>query len=524
CFEDVIAACALYRPGPLGSGMVDDFIDRKHGKKKVVYDLPELEPILKDTYGVIVYQEQVMQIARSLAGYSLGGADLLRRAMGKKDPAAMAKEKDKFLDGAKGLGVNLKKAEAIFDLMAKFAEYGFNKSHSAAYALVAYQTAYLKSHYPVEFMAALLTEDMGNTDKIVKNISDCRDMEIEVLPPDINSSGLSFRVFGNSIRFGLGAVKNVGEGAIEAIIDAREKGPFPNIFDFCERVDLRRVNRRVVESLVKCGAFDSTGARRSQLMAALDDAMNLGQKIQQERDSAQVSLFGTAEIVKANGNGQGKLPDLPEWDAKLLLGFEKEAIGFFITGHPLGRYVADMKRFATADCASLADLPDKSDVRICGIVAGLKESITKKGDRMGFVTLEDLTGSVEVIVFPEIYAKAVEHLKSEEPLVVSGNVDIGEKSTKIKATDVVPLCDVTEKETKRVCLTLKTSGLEREALEALKGVIGRHRGECRVCLRFELPERLAVTVNLPVSYAVAAREDLSLEVEGLLGYNAVSFE
>ena len=525
CFEDIIAVCALYRPGPLGSGMVDDFIDRKHGRKKVVYDLPELEPILRDTYGVIVYQEQVMQIARSLAGYSLGGADLLRRAMGKKDPAAMAKEKDKFLAGAKELEVNLKKAEAIFDLMAKFAEYGFNKSHSAAYALVAYQTAYLKAHYPVEFMAALLTEDMGNTDKIVKNISDCRDMGIEVLPPDINSSGLSFRVIGNSIRFGLGAVKNVGEGAIEAILDARKEGPFTDIFDFCERVDLRRVNRRVVESLVKCGAFDSTGARRSQLMAALEDAMNLGQKIQQERESAQVSLFGTAEIVHANGNGNGKgrLPEVPEWDAKLLLGFEKEALGFFITGHPLGRYLADMKRFATADCASLADCPDKSEVRICGIVAGLKENITKKGDRMGFVTLEDLTGSVEVIVFPETYGRTVEHLKSDAPLIVSGTVDIGEKSTKIKATDIVPLSDMTEKETKRVFFTLRTDGLDRGHLESLKGVIGRYRGDCRAFLRLELPDNCAVTINLPDSFTVAAREDLSLEVESMLGYNAVSF-
>jgi DNA polymerase-3 subunit alpha len=522
CFEDIIAVCALYRPGPLGSGMVDDFIDRKHGRKKVVYDLPELEPILRDTYGVIVYQEQVMQIARSLAGYSLGGADLLRRAMGKKDPAAMAREKDKFLAGAKGLGVNLKKAEAIFDLMAKFAEYGFNKSHSAAYALLAYQTAYLKAHYPVEFMAALLTEDMGNTDKIVKNISDCRDMEIEVLPPDINTSGLSFCVLGNSIRFGLGAVKNVGEGAIEAVLDARKEGAFTDIFDFCERVDLRRVNRRVVESLVKCGAFDSTGGRRSQLTAILDDAMNLGQKIQQERESAQVSLFGTAEI--ANGNGNGKLPEIPEWDAKVLLGFEKEAIGFFITGHPLGRHIDDMKRFATSDCASLADLPDKSEVRICGIVAGLKESITKKGDRMGFVTLEDLSGSVEVIVFPETFAKAVEYLKSEEPLVVSGAVDIGEKSIKIKAADIVPLSDMTERETKRVLFTLRTAGLGREQLVSLKGVIDRHRGNCRVCLRMELPEQCAVTINLPDSYTVAAREDLSLEVESLLGYNAVSFK
>jgi DNA polymerase-3 subunit alpha len=523
CFEDIIAVCALYRPGPLGSGMVDDFIERKHGRKKVTYDLPQLEPILKDTYGVIVYQEQVMQIARTLAGYSLGGADLLRRAMGKKDPVAMAKEKDKFLEGAKGLGINLKKAEAIFDLMAKFAEYGFNKSHSAAYALIAYQTAFLKAHYPVEFMAALLTEDMGNTDKVVKNIADCREMGIEVLPPDINASVLSFRVLGNSIRFGLGAVKNVGEGAIEAIIEARKEGEFRDIFDFCERVDLRKVNKRVVESLVKCGAFDATGARRSQLMAALEDAMSLGQKIQQERDSAQVSLFGTAEIVKGNGNGKGKLPDLPEWDAKLLLGFEKEAIGFFITGHPLGRYAAEIKRFATADCASLADLSDRSEVRICGMVAGLKENITKKGDRMGFVTLEDLTGSVEVIVFPDVYSKAVAYLKSDEPLIVAGSVDIGEKSTKIKATDIVPLSEMTERETKRVRFTLRADGLERGSLESLRDVILRYRGGCRASLRLVLPEECAVTIRLPDSYSVAAREELSLEVESLLGYNAVSF-
>jgi len=523
CFEDVIAACALYRPGPLGSGMVDDFIERKHGRKKVVYVLPELEPILKDTYGVIVYQEQVMQIARTLAGYSLGGADLLRRAMGKKDPAAMAKEKDTFLAGAKNEGIDRKKAEAIFDLMAKFAEYGFNKSHSAAYALIAYQTAYLKAHYPVEFMAALLTEDMGNTDKVVKNIADCREMAIEVLPPDINASDLSFRVLGNSIRFGLGAVKNVGEAAIEAILEARKDGEFPDIFDFCERVDLRRVNKRVVESLVKCGAFDSTGARRSQLMAALEDAMTLGQKVQQERESAQVSLFGTSEIVKSNGNGRGKLPDLPEWDARVLLNFEKEAIGFFITGHPLGRYVADMKRFATAETAALAEMPDKSEVRICGIVAGLKESITKKGDRMGFVTLEDLTGSVEVIVFPDVYGKAVEQLKSELPLVVSGSLDVGEKNTKIKATDIVPLHALTEKETRRVVVTLKSAGLDRHHLESLRELIGRYPGNCRMFLRFELPERCAVTVNLPESLTVAAREELSLEVEALLGYNAVSF-
>jgi DNA polymerase-3 subunit alpha len=523
CFEDIIAVCALYRPGPLGSGMVDDFIERKHGRKKVVYDLPQLEPILKDTYGVIVYQEQVMQIARTLAGYSLGGADLLRRAMGKKDPAEMAKQRDIFLEGAKKNGIDLKKAEGIFDLMAKFAEYGFNKSHSAAYALVAYQTAYLKAHHPVEFLAALLTEDMGNTDKVIKNIADCREMGIEVLPPDINASEKSFRVLDKSIRFGLGAVKNVGEAAIESIIEARKDGDFTGIFDFCERVDSRKVNKRVVESLIKCGAFDSTGARRSALMAGLEDAISLGQKIQQERESSQTSLFGTAEIVKQNGTG-GKLPDVPEWDEKLLLGYEKEALGFFITGHPLSRYAADMKRFASCDTAALSEVAEKTEVRLCGIVAGLKEIMTKKGDRMGFVTLEDLVGSVEVVVLPNVYAQASEYVKGEDPLLVTGILEKGEKADKVIANEVVLLREVNERATKRVHLTVTTRGLDKGQLVSLKGIMERYRGGCKTYLHLVIPESCTATIRLPDACMVAANEDLTLEVKNLLGYNAVSFE
>ena len=524
CFEDIIAVVALYRPGPLGSGMVDDFIDRKHGRKKAVYDLPQLEPILRDTYGVIVYQEQVMQIARTLGGYSLGGADLLRRAMGKKDPAAMAKEKDKFLAGAKAQGIDRKKAEAIFDLMAKFAEYGFNKSHSAAYALVAYQTAYLKAHYPVEFMAALLTEDMGNTDKVIKNIADCREMGIEVLPPDINASALSFRVLGNSIRFGLGAVKNVGGAAIEAIREARRASEFRDIFAFCERVDLRRVNKRVVESLIKCGAFDSTGAKRAALMAGLEEAMNLGQSIQQERESAQVSLFGAAEIVKGNGNGGATLPTLPEWDEKVLLGFEKEALGFFITGHPLSRHAALMKRFVTADTAALAELPDKSEVRLCGIVATLKEILTKRGERMGFITIEDLTGSVEVVVLPDIYAACLESLKSDEPLLVAGTLEVGEKGSKIRASEVRSLKDVQGTDTRTVHFTLNAAGLERDQLVSLKGILGRYQGPCNSLLHIVIQGKSRTTIKLPESCRVAACDDLALTVKNLFGYTAVTFE
>ncbi len=524
CFEDVIAAVALYRPGPLNSGMVKDFIERKHGRKKVVYDLPELEPILKDTYGVIVYQEQVMQISRTLAGYSLGGADLLRRAMGKKDASVMAKEKIPFLAGAKEQGIDLKKAEAVFDLMAMFAEYGFNKSHSAAYALIAYQTAYLKAHYPVEFMAALLTEDMGNTDKIVKNINDCREMGIELLPPDINESELSFRVIGKSIRFGFGAIKNVGESAILAMLEARNGEPFTDIFNFCERVDLRKVNKRVLESLVKCGAFDATGARRSALYTVLEDAANIGQRIQDERNSAQVSLFGTAEIVKNNGNGHGNLPEVREWDEKMRLGFEKECLGFYLTGHPLGRYQAEMKRFSSYDTAGFAEISDKTEVRLCGVVVALKEFITKKGERMGFVTLEDLVGSIELVVLPNIFQSVAEFLKSDEPLLVAGTFERGEKSNKILASSIQSLRAVSERETKAVSFKVLSADLDTARLESLKGILQRHHGDCQTRLHIVLPDLCTAVVKLPQECHVAPTEGLSMEVEDLLGYNAVTFE
>jgi len=524
CFEDIIAVCALYRPGPLGSGMVDAFIECKHGRRAVVYDLPQLEPILKDTYGVIVYQEQVMQIARSLAGYSLGGADLLRRAMGKKDAEQMAKERLKFMEGSEKIGLDSKKCAGIFDLMAKFAEYGFNKSHSAAYALVAYQTAYLKAHYPVEFMAALLTEDMSNTDKVIKSISDCREMGIEVLPPDINESDRSFRVLENAMRFGLGAVKNVGEGAIEAIIEGRGDTPFGDIFDFCERVDLRRCNKRVIEALIKSGAFDCTGKKRSQLMAALEDAATSGQKVQQERESAQTSLFGIAEIVRGGSTGGNRYPEIPEWDEKYRLGCEKEAIGFFITGHPLDRWVCDMRRFSTVDSSTIAEAKEKSEVKICGVSASLKEVMTKKGDRMGFITLEDLSGSLEVVIFPETYARCSEYLKNDDPIHVTGAVEHGEKGAKIMASDIVLLRDLIERETRRVNFNIEAQGVDQAKLDTLKGIICRYQGGCRSLLHLEIENNSRVTIKLPDQYKVSASEELTVEVKNLFGYNAVSFE
>jgi DNA polymerase-3 subunit alpha len=543
CFEDVIAAVALYRPGPLESGMVKDFIECKHGRQKVVYELPQLEPILKDTYGVIVYQEQVMQIARLLAGYSLGQADLLRRAMGKKDAYVMAKEKIPFLEGAAKQGVDPKKAEAIFDLMAKFAAYGFNKSHSAAYALIAYQTAFLKAHYPVEFMAALLTCDMDNTDKVVKNISDCRGQGVDVLPPDINASGLSFTVVGTSMRFGLGAVKNVGAGAIEAILEARKAGPFKSLYDFCELVDLRRVNKRVIESLIKCGAFDSTSATRASLMEGLEAAASYGQKIQEERTSEQVSLFGIEEVVRGNGNGGMKLPVVPEWHDKEKLAFEKESLGFLITGHPLDRYIDDIRRLSNSEIANLVELPDSSEVRICGIVSAFKEITTKKGDRMGFVTVEDLSGSVEITVFSDIYSTSSSLLKSDEPLFIIGKLEKGEKGCKVlvmkggeqngskysqrdrgPSGEIKLLSAARTQTTKKVLFTLRMESTPADQIDALKVIIERHPGGVPAYIQFVIPERSRSIMPLPTEMNVVASDDLRLEVERLFGYNAATFE
>ena len=353
CFPDVIALVALYRPGPMESGMIDDYVDRKHGRKAVAYLVPELEPVLRETYGVIVYQEQVMKIAGALAKYSMAEADDLRKAMGKKISEIMAAHRERFCKGAVENGIPAEKATSIFDLMEKFGGYGFNKSHSAAYALIAYQTAYLKAHFPVEFLAALLTSEMGSIDNIVKFVGECRTHAIPVLAPDVNAGFKEFTVDRKRIRFGLVAVKNVGESAIDAIIEARQDGPFTSLFDFCERVDLRRVNKRVVESLIKCGAFDSTGARRSQMMAALEVALDHGQRVQREKCDPQMGLFGGVECP-APVNVPA-MPDVEDWDDRQKLAFEKESLGFYLSGHPLTRYEEVLSKFTTTDAISIKE-------------------------------------------------------------------------------------------------------------------------------------------------------------------------
>ncbi len=524
CFEDLIAMVALYRPGPLGSGMVDSFIKRKHGTESFKYDFPQLEPILKDTYGVIVYQEQVMLIAQVLANYSLGGADLLRRAMGKKKAEEMAKQKKIFLAGAAENKLNLKKAEAVFDLMEKFAAYGFNKSHSAAYALISYQTAYLKAHYPVEFMAALLTEDMENTDKVIKDIGEVRAMGVEVLPPDINASERTFTVAEDIMRFGLGAVKGVGSAALDSIQLVRKDKPFSSLQNFCERVDLRKVNKKVIEALIKCGAFDSLGGNRAQFFAAFEDAMEIGQRLQKEQDSGQDSLFGSKEISSAGGNGYGTLPEVDEWDEKTLLSYEKETLGFYVTGHPLARYSDSLKRFATCDATALMERNDKEQVKVGGIISGIKELITKKGDRMAFVTLEDLSGSVEVIIFPEVYAAAMNLLKGEEPLLVSGELDVSEEACKVMASEVVLLRDVKETMARLVHVRLTTPGLDEMQMRQLKGLVQRYRGNCEVQLHITIPNRSETTILLPDQLKMAATDEAMAAAEDMFGYSVMTYE
>ncbi|MCD5390570.1 DNA polymerase III subunit alpha [candidate division NPL-UPA2 bacterium] len=439
-FEDIIAIVGLHRPGPLGSGMVTDFIKGKHQLSSPKYDHPDLEPILKETYGVILYQEQIMRIVNKLAGFSLGQADILQRAISKKIPEVMDEQRQAFLDGAIKNRVGKKVANKIFDLISHFAGYGFNKAHSTAYAMIAYQTAYLKANYPVEFMAALLTSEMGNTDKVVAYINECREMGIGVLPPDVNESYAQFTVVGNDIRFGLAAVKNVGEGAIQSIIESREKeGRFKSLYQFCEEVDLRLVNKRVIESLIKCGAFDSLRIRRSQLMAILDNAVAAAQDIQKARQKGQRTFFEDLEGEEDFKRDSLSIPDIPEWPENKLLSFEKGTIGFYVTGHPLAKYENLIRSFATATTAQLGNFPDGEGVTLGGIIGGIRKMMTRKGERMAFFNLEDLEGMVRVTVFPAVFEKFSSLLKDDAAVLVKGRVDLQHERLKITAGEIILL-------------------------------------------------------------------------------------
>ena len=514
--EEVIALVAMYRPGPMEN--IPKFIERRHGRTKVEYDHPLMEAVLEETYGIMVYQEQVMRIASELAGFSMGEADILRRAMGKKDPELMAEQRKKFVDGAKHRGVVERKADRVFSQMEQFAGYGFNKSHAAAYAIVAYQTAYLKANYPVEFMAALLSSETSDTDKIVKYIEECRTMGLEVLPPDVNESSSDFTVVGEKIRFGLVAVKNVGETAIQSILASRrQEGRFQDLFGFCERVDLRLVNKRVVESLIKCGALDSLGARRSQLMTVVDKAMEAAASTQRDRARGQASLL---DVLAASGAAPRTAPDLPavpEWGRAQVLASEKETLGFYVTGHPLTEYRAVLERRATGTIGSFAGMPDKSTVRLGAIVTGVKEISTKSGDRMAFVTLEDLSGTLEAVVFPDVYRSNMLHLAKDSVVLVKGQLDVAEETVKLLVSEVTPLTMAGNGLTALVEVTLAGAQASAEALQRLRALIDRHPGDATLRIQLRLPEGGQVVIAPAASLTVASGEVFQAAVEAEFG-------
>ncbi len=440
-FEDLIALVALYRPGPLGSGMVDDFIERKHGRKPIEYELPELEPILSETYGVILYQEQVMKIAEKIAGFTLSEADTLRKAMGKKKRDIMEKMREKFISGAVERGVNRSVAEELFAKMEKFAEYGFNKSHSAAYAMIAYQTAYLKAHYPVEFMAALISSEINRTEKIYLYIQECKEMGIEVLPPDVNESHVTFRIDGNSLRFGLAAIKGVGEAAAQAIVKARDRKPFESFYDFCKRVVGQKVNKKTVEALIKAGAFDSLERNRKALLEVLDEAMDKASR-EGKKSKGQPLLFDVMG-VDVQKDDVFNLPEVEFPSHTELLAMEKEALGFYLSGHPLDTYLDKLKLFNVCSVTSLDSKEEGEEAIVAGMVVSIKEITTRGGERMAFVNLEDREGRIEVVVFPDVYKESDIILAMGEPVIVRGtiSVDVGNDTKKILAQEVALLRD-----------------------------------------------------------------------------------
>ncbi len=522
--EDLTALNALYRPGPIQGGMIDDFVDRKHGRKKVEYELPELKEILQETLGVIVYQEQVMQVANRLAGYSMGEADLLRRAMGKKKVEEMAQQRERFVEGAAQRKYPPKKIEKIFDLMAQFAGYGFNKSHSAAYALLAYQTAYLKTHYPVEFMAALLTSVTGSTDDVVKYINECREMGIAVDAPDINVSHANFTPHGEAIRFGLAAVKNVGGNAIESIVAARKKlGRFKSIFEFCENVDLRLLNKRVMESLVKSGAMDSLG-RRAQLMAVLDKAMEQAQKAQRDAESGQHGLFGIFQEEHAEAHND-KLPNVPDWDEHMRLAAEKEILGFFISGHPLEKYkdkLEDLKALRLDEIATMKQSTNKDEtILTAGIITNVRVQKSKRGEFYAQATLEDMTGSMDMIVFPEAYKRIGEKVKLEVPVLVKAGVRIEEGANpKITAAEITPLDDakVTLPRAIRIRVPLETAA--EATIDGLHSLFLDRKGEAKVLFDVERQGDFMVVMEAE-GYNVIPDRNFISRVEQLCGRGSV---
>ncbi|HLH35023.1 MAG TPA: DNA polymerase III subunit alpha [Alloacidobacterium sp.] len=535
--EDLTALNALYRPGPIQGGMIDDFIERKWGRRKVEYELPPLEAILKETLGVIVYQEQVMQIANVLAGYSLGEADLLRRAMGKKNPEEMAEQRDRFVSGALEKGFPKDKVVRIFDLMEQFAGYGFNKSHSAAYALLAYHTAYLKTHYPVEFMAALLTSEISKPENVVKYIKECREMEIPVEPPDVIFSDADFTPHGKAIRFGLTAIKNVGRNAIDSILTARnelaeQKKTFASFWEFCEKVDLRLMNKRVVESLIKSGALDSFG-RRAALMASVDKAMERAQKTQRDREAGQHGLFGIFDDHPATAKADD-LPNIPDWDEYQRLQAEKEVLGFFVSGHPLDKYAEKLRNLPgvvdTATALEMKPAPSngrrgqapENEIAVAGVIAGLKVAKSKRsGELYAQASLEDATGKIDLICFPKDYERLKETLKIEVPVLVRGQLRAEEEAApKLCVSYIQALEDVKVRLPQNVRIRVPLERTSEATLVELRQMIADSPGPGKLMLNLEKKDEFCVMME-PVGVTVAADRAFVDRAEELLGRGMV---
>ncbi len=516
--EHITALIALYRPGPME--LIPEFIRRRHGEVKIEYEHPLLEPICRETYGIMVYQEQVMQAAQVLAGYTLGAADLLRRAMGKKKPEEMAKQRDTFVKGcAKVNNIPAFKANAIFDLLEKFAGYGFNKSHAAAYAVVAYQTAYLKANYPIEFMCALMTNDMGNTDKLTVLLNEARSMGLEILPPDVNEGQVTFAPArdGKVIRFGLAAIKGVGEIAVQSILKARERGgKFKSLSDMCERVDTRAVNRKVLEALVKCGACDCFGVTRAGMFASIDRTLIRAANVAQDRQRGQSSLFGMLEESAPPKSEQ--IANVAEWPQHELLAAEKELLGFYVTGHPLTPYVPLLEKFASTDTVTAAQLPSRTMTRIGGLISAVQQGFSKKsGKPYAMVTIEDLHGSMSMLCMNENYDRYRDMLVPNKAILIVGEVNNDEDKPKIFPQEILPLEDAPRKYTRQVHLRLPMAHVTPERLQTVRNLVETYRGKCPLFLCMIRPSGEAVFIETHERFFVTPSLDFQKAVEAELG-------
>lgn len=516
-FGDIVACVALFRPGPLGSGMDKDFIDRKHGRKPIEHIHESLETVLKDTYGTIVYQEQVMQIAGIMAGFSMAEADILRGAMGKKKREVMAEQREKFIGGAMNKGYSEKLAGEVFDLIAHFAGYGFNRAHATGYAMVAYQTAYLKANYPVEFMAALLTSIQGDKDRVVRYINECRRLNIEVLPPDVNQSEHDFNVVEGSIRFGLSAVRNVGVNVVDAILQARTEEPFESLYEFCNRVNMRALNKRAMESLIMSGAFDFAGTRK-HLLGILEKAIDAGAKSQQDEKIGQFSLFASDVGQPALSPENGL--DTDEFQKERLLSMEKEMLGVYVSDHPLIGLESQLKAQTDLQIGALKDERDGAVKWIGGIIAAESKKVTRKGDTMSILTVEDLDSRIDVVVFPSVYQTYRELLGKDKVVLVKGRVDHKENEVKMIAMEMRPL-DTRTEDIKPLYLDINLDRFSDSLLGQMKSVLKAHPGPSPVVVRINARAN-TTHLELGRSFRVKRSSSLYAELKSLLGDKAVT--